>query len=551
MNASRVMNKLLAIAFAVALPLSAHAELKLPGIISDHMMLQQKIMNRLWGWDLPGTQVTVNFAGQTKSSEAGSNGRWEVQLDPMFANATPQVLSVIGTTRREIQDVLVGEVWMCSGQSNMQFALGGDFKGDLEAAAANLPQLRLLRVPTVGSQDLQDDIFVPKNLQPDSVLGRWGASTPESAKSFSAVGFYFGRYLHQILGVPVGLIDNSWAGSRAEAWIRRDSLEKDSRFKPLMDSAAKKEAEMQSEEVKLSYETQFSKWKTDVETLKKIGLKPGQQYPRQPSSPNLWLLGNARPGNIFAGSVHPTLGYGIKGVIWYQGESNAGRAWEYRDLFPFMIEQWRKEWQQGDFSFYWVQLADFMAEKSEPSDSTWAELREAQTRALRLPNTGQAVIIDLGEGKEIHPKNKHDVAARLARWALVKDYGQTFSYRSPEFLSMALTGNRAIITFDMFGGKLRPFDVGQPRGFTICGDDQIWHNATGRILGDDRIALWSDKAPKPTAVRYAWADNPVGNLFNDRGLPMTPFRTDDFELITNPILPQESGQLKIEEPPQK
>ncbi len=526
------MNKLLLL--VLALPFVARAELKLPGIISDHMVLQQKQASRIWGWDAPGTKVTVSFAGQTKSSQANKEGRWEVKLDPVNANAVPQVLAVAGSTKREIQDVLVGEVWMCSGQSNMQFALGGDFKGDIEAAASNLPQLRMIRVPTVGSQAPQDDIFVPKNFPPNSVFAQWGASTPEIAQSFSAVGFYFGRYLHQILGVPVGLIDNSWAGSAAEAWIRRDVLEQDARFKLLMENTVRKEAEMQSDAVKKDYETKIAKWKADVDALRKAGLKPGQQYPPQPSSPNLWLLGNARPGNIFNGCVHPTLGYGMKGVIWYQGESNAGRAWEYRDLFPLMIEQWRKEQQQGGFSFYWVQLADYMAEKPEPGDSTWAELREAQTQTLKLPNTGQAVIIDLGEGKEIHPKNKHDVAARLARWALVKDYGMKFTYRSPQFQSLTITGNRAIITLDMFDTKLRPFDVGEPRGFAICGGDHVWRFATGRILGPDKLSVWSDQVPKPVAVRYAWADNPVCNLFNDQGLPVTPFRTDDFEMITKP-----------------
>jgi sialate O-acetylesterase len=233
----------------------------------------------------------------------------------------------------------------------------------------------------------------------------------------------------------------------------------------------------------------------------------------------------------------PTLGYGIKGVIWYQGESNAGRAWEYAQLFPYMIEQWRAEWKQGDFPFYWVQLADYLAEKPEPGDSSWAELREAQTKTMKLPNTGQCVITDLGEGKDIHPKNKHDVAARLVRWALVKDYGLKFPYRSPEFKSMEITGTKAVVTLDMFGSTLRPFDVLDAVGFAVCGEDKVWHWAKGKVIGGNKVELTSDKVEAPLAVRYAWADNPVANLFSNEGLPVTPFRTDDYEMTTKPKPP--------------
>jgi sialate O-acetylesterase len=457
------------------------------------MVLQQKQSNPIWGWDAPGTKVTVKFAGQTKTTQAGPDGKWTVKLDAVPVNDQPQTLTITGSETKEIQDVLVGEVWMCSGQSNMGFTLGSDWNGDLEAAASRLPNLRLIKVPQVGTQDLQSDF-----------KGKWKASTAETATSFSAVGFLFGRYLHNILGVPVGLIDNAWGGSAAEAWVRRESLEKDPRFKTLMENTVKREAELQSEQAKAAN-------------------KPA---PGQPASPQQWLSGNARPGNIFAGVVHPTLGYGMKGVVWYQGESNAGRAREYAELFPFMIEQWRKEWNQGDFPFYWVQLADFKAEKPSPGESDWAELRESQTKTLKLPNTGQAVIIDLGEGKDIHPKNKHDVAARLVRWALAKDYGKHFLYHSPEFKSMEISGNKVTVLFDCFGSSLRPFDVSEAIGFAVCGEDKVWHWAKGKVQGKDRVELSCDEGEKPIAVRYAWADNPVCNLSSLEGLPVTPFRTD-------------------------
>ena len=515
------MNKIPGIiALTLGLAASASAELKLPAIISDHMVLQQKQSDPIWGWDTPGTKVTVTFAGQSKSAEAGSDGKWTVKLDPMPANAQPQVLTIEGTNKKELQDVLIGEVWMCSGQSNMGFTLGGDWNGDIEAAASKLDTLRLIKVPQVGTQELKQDF-----------VGSWKPSDAGSANGFTAVGFLFGRYLHAILGVPVGLIDNAWGGSAAEAWIRRDTIEKDPRFKLLMENTHKHEADLQTDKAKADYAAAVEKWKEDVEKAKAAG-KPA---PRAPQSPEGWLNGNARPGNIFAGVVNPTLGYGIKGVIWYQGETNAGRAYEYAELFPFMIEQWRKEWAQGDFPFYWVQLANFMARKPEPGDSAWAELRESQTKTMKLPNTGQAVIIDLGEANNIHPKNKHDVAARLVRWALAKDYGLKFPYRSPEFKSVEVQGDKAIVTLDYFGSSLRPFDVEDAIGFAICGEDKVWHWAKGKILPGDKIEVTSDKVAKPIAVRYAWADNPVCNLTdNNAGLPVTPFRTDDFEMITKP-----------------
>jgi sialate O-acetylesterase len=492
------------------------AELKLPAIIGDHMVLQQKLANPIWGWDTPGAKVTVTFAGQSHTATAAGDGKWTVKLAPVPANATPQVITITGTSRVEINDVLVGEVWMCSGQSNMGFKLNSDWNGDLEAAASNLPNLRLISVPQVGTQELKTDF-----------KGQWRASTPETARSFTAVGFLYGRYIHEILGVPVGLIDNAWGGSAAEAWIRRTTIENDPRFKALMDSTVKREADLQSEKGKADLAAAQAKWKENVAKAK------AEKKPAPPAPPQ-YLTGNARPGNIFAGVVHPTLGYGLKGVIWYQGESNAGRAYEHATLFPFLIEQWRKEWGQGDFSFYWVQLADFKAEKALPGESDWAELRETQTKTMRLPNTGQAVIIDLGEGKDIHPRNKHDVAARLVRWALVKDYGLKLPYRSPEFQSVDFAGNKATVTIDCFGSTLRAFDVAEARGFAICGEDRKWVWATGRVIAPNKVEVTSDQVAAPVAVRYAWADNPVCNLFSNDGLPVTPFRTDDFDMITKP-----------------
>ncbi|MCB1204883.1 MAG: sialate O-acetylesterase [Verrucomicrobiae bacterium] len=496
------------------------AELKLPAIIGDHMVLQQKQANPVWGWDAPGTKITVTFAGQTKNATAGADGKWRVTLDPVDANAEPAVLAIEGSSKRELQDVLVGEVWMCSGQSNMGFTVGGDWNAEVEALAANVPNLRLISVPQVGTQELKDDF-----------AGKWEASTTDSCKGFTAVGYFYGKYLQEILGVPVGLIDNAWGGSAAEAWIRRETIEGDPRFKSLVDGWKQREVQLQSEEAKAGYEKAMANWKAAVEKAKAEG-KPA---PRAPQSPEQTLSGNARPGNIFGGVVHPTLGYGIKGVIWYQGESNSSRAWEYAELFPFMIEQWRAEWKQGDFPFYWVQLADFKSEVPDPGDSQWAELRESQTKTLALPNTGQAVIIDLGEANDIHPKNKHDVAARLVRWPLARDYGfANLEPQSPTYQSMEVAGNKAKLTFDHVGTGLRTVDVNEVKGFAVCGEDRQWKWAQARIVGAKQIEVWSDEVAAPVAVRYAWADNPVCNVLSKEGLPLTPFRTDDFPMITKP-----------------
>lgn len=501
------------------LGVTTRAELRLPAIIGDHMVLQQGQSNPIWGWDAPGTAVRVEFAGQMHSTTAGDEGKWTILLNPMFANASPQTLTVTGSTQRVVEDVLVGEVWMCAGQSNMALRLKSVRNGDLEAAASNLPGLRLISVPNLGTQELQHDF-----------KGEWKAATSTVASEFSAVAFLYGRYLHQVLGVPVGLIENAWGASSAEAWVRRESLERDSRFAGLMRNVRKQEAEMQSEEAQLDYTHAMANW-TEASAL---AVSLGKSPPSRPVSPQSWLSGNRRPGNIFCGVLYPTLSFGLRGVIWYQGESNIVRAAEYRELFPFLIEQWRKEWGQGNFPFYWVQLADYGDEKSVPGDSGWAELREAQTAALKLPNTGQAVIIDLGEGNNIHPRNKHNVAARLVRLALARDYGLSLPYRSPEFEHLEISSSKVLVTFDCFGADLQTLDVQEVRGFALCGADRVWQWASGKIVGKDQVEVWSDKVAAPIAVRYAWADNPVCNLFSSDGLAVTPFRTDDFAPTTQP-----------------
>ena len=501
---------LVSILALVCFTLSLHAELRVPAIFTDHMVLQRDQQNPLWGWAKPGAEVTASIAEQTTKTTVDANGRWELQLPPLEVNQDGLVLEVkSGAESIRIADILVGEVWLCSGQSNMQWSVAQINDSDLEIATANYPQIRFISVPQVGTQELQDDF-----------QGEWSVCSPETVVSFSAVGYFFGRQIHQVLDVPIGLIDNAWGGSAAEAWVARDVLESDGRFDAYLEQWKQTEATF-------DYAKELSKWQAAREKAKAAG----KNAPRKPRNE---LAGQHRPGNLWAGVLNPIIGYGIRGTIWYQGESNAGRANQYHDLFSLMIQEWRKAWGQGDFPFYWVQLADFRDEVSTPAESSWAELREAQTMTLALPNTGQAVIYDVGEGRDIHPRDKQTVGKRLARIALARDYGQDFAYESPSYDSHEFKVGKAVLTFKDVGAGLYTFDVKHALGFSIAGEDRIWHMASATLKGKNQVVVSSPEVPNPVAVRYAWADNPVANLQSREGLPVVPFRTDDWPRLNEP-----------------
>lgn len=509
----RLLVLLLTPAFAAIEPCCA--DVSLNNMFGDHMVLQQGIRNKVWGKAEPGEAVTVTLGSQVKSVAAGQDGSWEVLLDPVNEYGGPHTLTVKGKNTVTFSDVMIGEVWVCAGQSNMQWSVNQSRDADIEKAAAKFPAIRIISVPQVGTQETQWNFN-----------GKWKTCSPESVGDFSAVGYFFGRQLHQTLGVPIGLINNAWGGSAAEAWVRRDKLAAHGPLKALNERWVK------FEEGAAGYEKAMTDWKESAAKAK----AEGKPVPQQPANPEGMMKGNSRPGNIHAGVLAPTIGYGIRGAIWYQGETNASRAYQYRELFPFMIRSWREEWGVGDFPFYWVQLADFMAEKPEPAESAWAELREAQTMTMKaLPNTGEAVIIDLGEGKDIHPTNKQDVGKRLARWALVETYKTPgIVCRSPLYKSMEKQGNKIVLSFDYVKSNKdwRPFDVNVPIGFTIAGADKKFVAAKATILADGRIEVVSDAVADPVAVRYAWADNPICNMYSSAGLPLTPFRTDDFPGVT-------------------
>jgi sialate O-acetylesterase len=402
----------------------------------------------------------------------------------------------------------------------MEMAVNGVTNGDLAISAANHPQIRLIDVKEPGSQTPVEDFD-----------GAWRVCSPETVGGFSAVGYFFGRELSEQLGVPIGLIDDSWGGSSCEAWIRRDRMEANPMYAALLKNWDDRTRKFDD----AKWQADWTAWWKNAAEARKAG-KPA---PRKPTSSDKEAVGNHRPANLYHARLEPVMPYAIRGVIWYQGESNAGRAYQYREMFPLMISTWREDWKQGDFPFYWVQLADFMAEQPHPGDSAWAELREAQTMTQdKLPNTGQAVIIDLGESSDIHPKQKLEVGRRLARLALARDYGKEVACQSPRYESMEKRDGNIVLKFKDVGRGLRTVDANDPRdakavtGFAIAGEDRKWHWADAKIVKPNEVEVSSKEVPEPVAVRYAWADNPVCNLYSESLLPVTPFRTDEWPGVT-------------------
>jgi sialate O-acetylesterase len=640
----------------------AFADVKLPAVISDNMVLQQGRAVPIWGWAEPNEQIMFSVSWHTTKwgITANKNGKWTFKMNPP-APGGPYEMTISGKNTITIKNILVGEVWVCSGQSNMQMAVTQSANSQQEIAAANYPNIRLFYVERKVADQPQSDCN-----------GLWVQCSPQTVGNFSAVAYYFGRELHQQLNIPVGLIHTSWGGTPAEAWTSARVLKTLPDYKDVMEEM--EQVRINPQPFQEKYQQQLLEWQkkidfSDSSTGKKcmdidfddsnwqqmelptlweqagladfdglvwfrkdvnipqswagkelvlelgpiddmdstwingtrVGgieapgrwqtprkykidsaiIKPGRNViavkvidtgggggiygnpdqmklrpaqtadesairlagqwrykkgfdlksmPPQPTPPALVNNPNA-PTSLYNAMIAPLLPYGIQGAIWYQGESNAGRAYQYRQLFPAMIQNWRQDFKQGDFSFLFVQLANFMAALPDPCDSDWAELREAQLMTLSLPNTGMAVIIDIGDANDIHPKNKQDVGKRLALWALAKTYGKTLVYSGPIYKSMKIQGRDIILHFDHIGTGLVA-KGGEPlKGFAIAGTDRKFVWADARIDGQT-IVVSSDKVPEPVAVRYAWANNPICNLYNKEGLPASPFRTDDWPGIT-------------------
>jgi len=654
--------KLFAMLVALLFVAPAHllAKVTLPSVITDNMVLQQKTKAGLWGKAAAGINVLITTSWDSEKYSVNTNnaGNWNVKLStPAFGG--PFTITINDGDETVLRNILIGEVWVCSGQSNMEMPLAGwGFINNYEqeVASANFAKIRLLQLQHVTSNALVNDAAVTSN--------GWTVCSPDNVKSFSSVAYFFAREIFNTTGIPVGLIHTSWGGTIAEAWMSSITLKTTSDF---AEATRKIEQEAGSQNVNdynkkvQDWQQMFvtrdngyangraiwadaintGDWKTmQVPTLwessvlpefdgvvwlkKKImvaanmvtqglqvsfgpiddnditwinGTKVGQtegyavertynipaglikegeneitirvfdgaggggfygdadkialtstdgnrvsltgawQYKvgvdmkNMPASP-VQASGPNRPTVLFNAMIHPLLNYTIKGAIWYQGESNAGRAYQYRWLFPILITDWRKNWQQGDFPFYFVQLANFMKPYEGPEQSAWAELREAQQKTLSLSNTGMAVTIDIGEAKDIHPKNKQEVGRRLALIALSKTYGKAIEYSGPVYLSKVVNGNTIRLNFSHEAGGLKAAEGVALNGFEVAGADKKFYIADASIISNVVVVVSSKQVLQPLQVRYSWANNPNGNLYNGKGLPASPFRTDDFTGVT-------------------
>jgi sialate O-acetylesterase len=479
---------------------SVRADVRLPRLFSDNLVLQQEASVTVWGWADDGEKVTVSFRNQQVSTTA-ADGKWMVTLKKLKAGG-PDVLKVSGKNMIELKNVLVGEVWVCSGQSNMEFKLKTSFHSEADIAAATNSLIRFFHVPKLRANEPTNDVPTA-----------WQECTPMSAADITAVGYYFGRDLQAARHVPIGLIESDWGGTPAEAWTRHEILESNPRYKrEILDTY---EVNVKNHDIALA------KFKQEEADAKAKGEKVKTKAPGTP-----W-----KPSELYNGMIAPLTNYTIKGAIWYQGEANAGRAEQYRSLFADMITNWRADWREGNFPFFCVQLAPFQPIKEQPADSAWAELREAQYLVTKkLPNAGMAVITDIGDPGNIHPVKKQPVGARLALAARGIAYGEKIVYSGPIYKSMKVEGSKVVLTFDHVGAGLVARD-GQLEGFAICGEDHkfVWANA---VIDGKHVTVSSASVEHPVAVRYGWADSPVVNLWNKDGLPASPFRTDDFPMVT-------------------
>lgn len=504
--------KSLKAAFLLALfVVAARADVRLPDVIASSMVLQQKQAVPIWGWAEPGEAVTVAFAGQKKTVVAAADGKWRVDLAKMNGSDKPQTMTITGNKTIELKDILVGEVWLVSGQSNMQWRLPESTDGAAATAGANHPTMRLFNVSReVGFKKKQGK------------LAEWLACTPESVKEFSAAGYYFGVELQKALKVPVGLINSSYGGSQAEAWTPVSYLNASPDLKPTVDRTKIWEAERET--VRTNYAAVIAKWREDSDKARAAGARPSPS-PGVPDALRDYRIASS----IYDGMIEPLMPFAIKGAIWYQGESNEARAEQYGILMPVMIKAWRERWGQGNFPFGIIQLPNYRQVKPEPEESAWSFIREAQRQtALKTPSTGLIVIIDIGEASDIHPRNKLDVGKRMTVWALKDAYGLKL-VDSPVFARSEIKGDKILLTFLGVGSGLKIRSGDKLSEFAIAGADKKFVWAEARIVGKNKVEVWSPGISSPVAVRYAFNSNPKNaNLTNDSGLPASPFRTDNW-----------------------
>lgn len=481
----------------------ANAEVTLPKMLSSHMVLQRGRPIHFWGWADSGEQVTATLRGATASAKADEVGHWSLYLPPEQAGGPYQV-TIAGSNTIVLDDVMIGDVWFASGQSNMQMPLAG-FPGSAvltngaeEIRNATQPSLRLLRIPDIASPYPQQD-------QPAT----WTLCTPETAADFSAVAYFFGREIAQREHVTVGLIDSSWGGTPGEAWISMDSIGSDAALMPVFAEWAHVSDDYVDDERIIAKEK-----REDA-----AASAAGRTAPEHPWHPD---LDSWDPAWLYNGMVAPAINYPIKGVIWYQGETNSAveRAAMYRRILPALITDWRKQWEEGNFPFLFVQISSYTSTPEED----WAVVREAQRRTLSLADTGMAVTIDIGDPGNVHPSDKQDVGHRLALAARALAYGERVEYSGPDFRGSNADAGRIRVWFDHAVSGLVA-KGGALTGFEIAGEDKKFVPAAASIEGES-VVVSSPAVPDPMFVRYGWANSPTVNLFNGDGLPASPFTSE-------------------------
>ena len=501
----------LAVCLVAGLTSSASANVRLPNVIGNNMVLQQELPLQFWGWADPGEKVTVELAGQKVEAEANAKGEWKVKLNPLKAEGQTLELIVTGKNTIKLTNILVGEVWVGSGQSNMQWSVQASANPQQEIAAANYPQIRLFQIP-----------LVPSGTPAPEVNAQWQPCVPQTATNFSAVLYFFGREIHKTRKVPVGLIMTAWGGTRIEPWIPPAGFANE----PALARELQEWKNLKAAHAKnlKAYAAAMKAWSD-----KAAATPEGEDVPEPPAAPAHPLNSNNQYTGLYNGMVHAIVPFTIRGALWYQGESNRGAGMHYADLTRGLVNGWRSVWGQ-DLSFYWVQLAPYRY----GNNPTWLPgIWEAQAAAQKIPNTGMAVITDIGNINDIHPNNKQEVGRRLALWALAKTYGQSdVVYSGPVFKSLKVDGNKAILQFEQTAGGLKSLNDKPLTWFSVAGEDKKFVAATAEIQGDT-VVVTSPGVAKPVAVRFGWHELAEPNLGNKVGLPASPFRTDTWTDATN------------------
>ncbi|HEX2854349.1 MAG TPA: sialate O-acetylesterase [Opitutaceae bacterium] len=502
----------LAAFFAASL---TRADVTLAPLFTDHAVLQRDKPVPIWGRADAGEKITLTFHGATAHATTAPDGRWIVLLDAMPANTEGAELVVTGKNTVTLQDVVVGEVWLCSGQSNMEWPVSRSADAAQEIAAANFPLIRHIKISHAVANAPAETVKT----------NGWQPATPQTAPGFTAVGYFFARDIFQKLGVPIGLVNSSWGGTPVESWMSPSALASDPAFKIIGERWQKDLADYPAK--KPAYDLMLKDWRKAEAAAKAQGEaavaaflreRPWQRAPRGPG--DSWT-----PAGLFNGMINPLLPYALRGVLWYQGESNFDRATEYRPLFSAMITAWRAHFGQGEIPFYWVNLANFKNDE-DPTGLTYAFLREAQTQTLSLPKTGQALAIDIGDHDNIHPANKQEVGRRLALLAKNRVYDITCDDTGPTFLKATREGAALRVHLAHAGSGLVAHEK-PVQSLEVAGVDRVFRAATARIERDT-LLVRSPEVREPVAVRYAWRNSPEANLYNGAGLPAVPFRSDDW-----------------------